>query len=237
MRPRFHLIASVLTGHPIFRAGVVAGRVGSCRAAIAKSLHRRRGGKRRHRRKRALIPSLRTPYDEPVRVAWSVIVLMLAQLAIAAPASAGDGKPMLRRGIELYREASYAESVAMLEHARARGGLEPAERVECSFYLGAGYVALGSAAAARRELKQVLRDAPDYELPQYTSPKVAAMFREVQGRDRECAAPEAAAARAARRRARAALRGVAHRRACVRRRRVALARADGLARGAAPARG
>ena len=37
-----------------------------------------------------------------------------------------------------------------------------------------------SAAAARRELKQVLRDAPDYELPQYTSPKVAAMFREVK---------------------------------------------------------
>ncbi|MGZ3425540.1 MAG: hypothetical protein ACXVCV_02775, partial [Polyangia bacterium] len=64
------------------------------------------------------------------------IVLVLA--CLPAVAAAGDGKPMLRRGIELYREASYAESVAMLEHARARGGLEPPERVECAFYLAAG---------------------------------------------------------------------------------------------------
>ncbi len=95
-------------------------------------------------------------------------------------AGAADGKPLLRRGIELYRDAAYAESVAMLEHARARGGLEPAERVECAFYLGAGYVALSSIAAARRELRAVLQEAPDYEPPQYTSPKVAALFREVR---------------------------------------------------------
>jgi hypothetical protein len=123
-----------------------------------------------------LIPSLRALYDGPVRSLVVVIVL----LGLAVPAVAGDGKPMLRRGIELYREASYAESVAMLEHARARGGLEPTERVECSFYLAAGYVALSSTAAARRELRAVLHDAPDYELPQYTSPKVAALFREVR---------------------------------------------------------
>jgi hypothetical protein len=87
---------------------------------------------------------------------------------------------MLRRGIDLYRDAAYAESVAMLEHARARGGLEPAERVECAFYLAAGYVALSSTSAARRELRNVLQEAPDYELPQYTSPKVAALFRDVR---------------------------------------------------------
>ena len=37
---------------------------------------------------------------------------------------------------------------------RARsGGLEPPERVECGFYLAAGYVALSSTGAARRELR------------------------------------------------------------------------------------
>jgi hypothetical protein len=52
--------------------------------------------------------------------------------------------------------------------------------VELAFYLGANYVALGSLQAARRELRTVLVEAPDYELPQYTSPKVAALFREVR---------------------------------------------------------
>ncbi len=125
-----------------------------------------------------MIPSLFGPYDEAVRSV--AVIIVICSLALATVAHAGDGKPLLRRGIELYREASYAESVAMLEHARARGGLESAERVECSFYLAAGYVALSSAGAARRELRAVLHDAPDYELPQYTSPKVAALFREVK---------------------------------------------------------
>jgi hypothetical protein len=116
------------------------------------------------------------PYDETVRSLAIVAVLV----CLPVLARAGDGKPMLRRGIELYREASYAESVAMLEHARARGGLEPPERVECAFYLAAGYVALNSTGAARRELRAVLAAEPDYELPQYTSPKVAALFREVR---------------------------------------------------------
>ncbi len=110
----------------------------------------------------------------------SIAIVGLALVCLPAPARAGDGKPLFRRGLELYREASYAESVAMLEHARARGGLEPPERVECAFYLAAGYVALSSPGAARRELRTVLQEAPDYELPQYTSPKVAALFREVK---------------------------------------------------------
>jgi hypothetical protein len=105
---------------------------------------------------------------------------VLALLCLPGVAGAGDGTPILRRGIALYREASYAESVAMLEHARARAGLEPAERVECAFYLAAGYVALSSMSAARRELRTVLQAEPDYELPQYTSPKVAALFRDVR---------------------------------------------------------
>ncbi|HXU74409.1 MAG TPA: hypothetical protein VN947_34180 [Polyangia bacterium] len=110
----------------------------------------------------------------------SLVVMLILILTAATAHGGNEAKLFLRRGMDLYREASYAESVAMLEHARARGGLEPAERVECSFYLAAGYVALGSTAAARRELRAVLRDAPDYELPQYTSPKVAALFREVR---------------------------------------------------------
>ena len=123
-----------------------------------------------------MISSTPIPYDGAVR---SLLVVALSACT-STIAQAGDGKPMLRRGIDLYREASYAESVAMLEHARARGGMEPTERVECAFYLAAGYVALNSAGAARRELRTVLQEAPDYELPQYTSPKVAALFREVK---------------------------------------------------------
>jgi hypothetical protein len=119
--------------------------------------------------------------DGPVRSLVATLVVVTALTAAPASAHATDGKLLLRRGIELYREASYAESVALLEQARARGALEPPERVECAFYLAAGYVALGSTGAARRELRAVLQATPDYELPQYTSPKVAALFREVQG--------------------------------------------------------
>ena len=110
------------------------------------------------------------------------LVAALATVAVVATLAhaASDPRLLLKRGIELYREASYAESVALLEQARARGALEPAERVECTFYLAAGYVALSSTGAARRELRAVLQEAPDYELPQYTSPKVAALFREVR---------------------------------------------------------
>lgn len=108
---------------------------------------------------------------------------MLAMTALAATASAapaGDGKELLWRGIALYRDASYAASVAALESARARGALDGPQRVECAFYLGAGYVALGSLAAARRELRSVLQEDPDYEPPPYTSPKVAALVRDVR---------------------------------------------------------
>jgi len=110
------------------------------------------------------------------------LAVTIALVVVCAPAVArgADGHLMLRRGMQLYRDAAYAESVALLEQARAKGGLESAERVECAFYLAAGYVALSSMGAARRELRTVLTEAPDYELPQYTSPKVAALFREVR---------------------------------------------------------
>jgi len=131
-----------------------------------------------------LIDALADAYDEAM---WNVVsVVMAACVALSAPAAAGeisrasDGRAALARGIQLYREASYAESVASLEQARARGGLEPEQSVECAFYLGAGYVALNSVTAARRELKGVLAAQPAYEPPQYTSPKVAALFRDVR---------------------------------------------------------
>jgi hypothetical protein len=108
----------------------------------------------------------------------ALALILMASAAAAAPAS--DGKELLWRGIALYREAAYAASVATLESARAKGGLEGPQRVECAFFLGAGYVALGSTAAARRELKTVLQEDPEYELPPYTSPKVAALFHDVR---------------------------------------------------------
>ena len=121
-----------------------------------------------------------SPYDGTVRSVIAAVVVVSVLVGAPSSARAGDGTPLLRRGITLYREASYAESVALLEQARARGGLEPPERVECAFYLAAAYVALNSTGAARRELRLVLQAEPDYELPQYTSPKVAALFRQVR---------------------------------------------------------
>lgn len=116
-----------------------------------------------------------------MRLVALTLLVTLAAPAAAAPADGSDeAGQLLWRGIALYREASYAASVAALESARARGGLAPAQRVELAFYLGAGYLALSSPAAARRELKAVLRDEPDYEPPPFTSPKVAALFREVR---------------------------------------------------------
>ena len=111
----------------------------------------------------------------------AVCTVMFATPAVAAPPpQSDDARLLLERGLQLAREASYAASVAALEQARARGTLEEAQRRECAFYLAADYVALNSMAAARRELRDLLQAAPDYELPQYTSPKVAALFREVR---------------------------------------------------------
>src|SRR5687768_12556807 len=108
-------------------------------------------------------------------------VAMVAMTAAApAWAASDDGHTLLQRGVAQHREAAYAASVALLEQARAKGDLQPHELAEAAFYLAANYVAMGSLPAARRELRAVLEKAPGYELPQYTSPKVAALFREVR---------------------------------------------------------
>lgn len=124
-------------------------------------------------------------YDEAMasqRLARGLVLGLALVVAGAARAQppAGDGRALVARGIALYREASYAASVAALERARVQGDLEPAQKVECGFYLAASYVALGSVRAARRELRAVLAAEPDYEPPQYTSPKVEALFRDVR---------------------------------------------------------
>ena len=111
-------------------------------------------------------------------------VLMLALTLVLGPPRAHAAEPtdphaMVRRGIALQREASWTASIAMLEKARASGVLSSAERVECEFYLAAAFVAIGSDAAARRELASVLQAQPSFELPPYTSPKVASLLGEV----------------------------------------------------------
>jgi len=110
---------------------------------------------------------------------------LLAALALfiattPAPARAADAHALVQRGIQLYREASYASSVASLEQARQARSLDGLDETELAFYLAADYVALGSMPAARRELKVVLESQPGYELPPYTSPKVSALFRDVR---------------------------------------------------------
>lgn len=112
-----------------------------------------------------------------MRVLLSALVVLVAAQAARA---ADDPHRLIQRGIELHREASYAASVAALEQARQSNGLGATEQVECSFYLAADYVALGSTQAARRELRAVLEAQPGYELPPYTSPKVSVLFRDVQ---------------------------------------------------------
>jgi hypothetical protein len=111
------------------------------------------------------------------RVSLLISVLLLG---LSPPAAATeDAHALLRRGISLSREASFAASLAALEQARARGPLSPAEAAECEYWLATDYVAIGSIQAARRELKQLIESAPAYDLPLYTSPKVAALYHEV----------------------------------------------------------
>ena len=100
---------------------------------------------------------------------------------VEARATSVGPSALLRRGIALYREASYAASVAALEQARAgAGALEAVEQVECAFYLAADYVALGSLKPAEAELRRVIALEPGYEAPPFTSPKVAGMLAEVR---------------------------------------------------------
>jgi hypothetical protein len=110
------------------------------------------------------------------RSLFCVLVLSLPAVAAEAP----DAPALLRRGVALAREASFAASVAALEQARARGPLSPSEIADCGYWLATDYLALGSTQAARRELRALLAAAPLYELPPYTSPKVAALYREVR---------------------------------------------------------
>lgn len=115
-----------------------------------------------------------------------LVCVVLALLAAATAGSGGlahaadptDAPALLRRGIALQREGSWSASIAALEKARA-ATLAPAERVECAFYLGAAYLAIGSEGAARRELAAVLQAQPSFEPPPYTSPKVASLLGEV----------------------------------------------------------
>src|SRR5689334_25281223 len=101
------------------------------------------------------------------------VSMLLLALSLSASATE-DGHALLRRGIALSREASFAASVAALEQARARGPLSPAEAAECGYWLANDYVALGSAQAARRELRQLSEAAPGYELPLRTSAQARA---------------------------------------------------------------
>ncbi len=115
-----------------------------------------------------------------MRLFVATLIALATTFASAGVARGADGHALLQRGIQQHREASYAASVATLEQARATRSLQSAELVECAFYLGANYVAINSPSAARRELRAVLEAQPSYELPQYTSPKVVALFREVR---------------------------------------------------------
>jgi hypothetical protein len=118
---------------------------------------------------------------EPAWRVGSGLLFWLLMLLLGLPAQAGeDAHALLRRGISLSREASFAASVAALEQARARGPLTPPESADCGYWLANDYLALGSAQAARRELKQLVATSPGYELPPYTSPKVMALYREVK---------------------------------------------------------
>src|SRR4051794_23134018 len=107
---------------------------------------------------------------ETMRVVSTSLVLAMVWsiVARAEPAATGPTEPphaQLTRGIALHREAGYAASVAALEQARASRGLSASEQVECAFYLAADYLALGSVAAARRELHKVVELQPGYEPP------------------------------------------------------------------------
>jgi hypothetical protein len=111
---------------------------------------------------------------------FAIALVALSTVAAHAAGGAPDGHALLQRGIAQHREAAYAASVTSLELARNTRALAAAELVECAFYLGANYVALGSPAAARRELRAVIETDPSYEPPPYTSPKVAVVLREVR---------------------------------------------------------
>jgi hypothetical protein len=125
-----------------------------------------------------LIPSAR---GEKLRTMTRVGLGLLLALALGRLALAlEDAHALLRRGIALSREASFAASAAALEQARVAGGLTAPEAADCSWWLATDYVALGSTQAARTELKQLVQSAPGYELPLYTSPKLVALYGEVK---------------------------------------------------------
>ncbi len=109
-------------------------------------------------------------------VSCALLLLVAPAVAVETP----DAHALLRRGIALSREASFAASVAALEQARARGPLSPSEVADCGYWIATDYVALGSAQAARRELRTLVAASPGYELPPFTSPKVAALYREIK---------------------------------------------------------
>jgi hypothetical protein len=113
----------------------------------------------------------------------SIVSIVSIGVSLGVSASAGenlDSHALLRHGVALAREASFPSSVAALEQARTKGGLSAAESADCAYWLATGYLAMGSTQAARRELRALISDSPGYELPPFTSPKVAALYHEVK---------------------------------------------------------
>lgn len=105
----------------------------------------------------------------------------------AAEARALTSPQLLQRARALNEELEFEKLVPFALELVGRADAPLELKQEGFLLLGAAYVILGDPVAAELPFTQLLRVAPGFELPASVEPKVALVFKKVQGEERELA--------------------------------------------------
>jgi hypothetical protein len=107
---------------------------------------------------------IRVAFDALLAESLFVLRLCLV-LLLAAPASP------LEQARQASDKAHFEEVVRLL---RGRDFVAPSDRADAHFLLGVAELALGNDTLSQKSLVQLFTESPDFTLPPYTAPKVAA---------------------------------------------------------------
>lgn len=103
-------------------------------------------------------------------------VMLLGSSAWAAP------NPHLVKGKKLLNDMEDAKALESFKQALEEPGLPVKEKAEIYVHMGVARFNLLKKDEAKKDFRQALETFPDIELPAMTSPKIKAIFKEVQAK-------------------------------------------------------
>ncbi len=89
----------------------------------------------------------------------------------------------LQNAVDLYQQARFAESAAVLDSLLATEPAVPVKK-QAKLYLGMNFFSLGNTERARATLNELFDLDPDFELPTFASPSVRRFFAEAKKKHR-----------------------------------------------------